>query len=71
MAELRHFLVQKALCSAVGTPICRIVPVSGETQVSVEFPQDPLVRRIPENSFWGPHFDDLEGFFEGNERGHS
>ena len=28
MAEHKHFVVQKTLRSAVGTPICQIVPVS-------------------------------------------
>ena len=38
---------------------------SGKFRVSVEFPQIPLIRVIPGNSFWGPHFGDLGGIFWG------
>ena len=44
---------------------------SGKFKVSVEFPQEALVRAIPGNSFWGPHFGDLGGFSGGNENGQS
>ena len=40
---------------------------SGKFRVSVEFPQIPLIRVIPGNSFCGPHFGDLGGFSGGNE----
>ena len=35
---------------------------SGKFRVSVEFAQKPLVRVIPGNSFWGPHFSRLGDF---------
>ena len=44
---------------------------SGKFRVSVEFPQKPLVRVVPENSFWGPHFWRFGGFFGRNENGQS
>ena len=44
---------------------------SGKFRVSAEFPQKPLVRVIPGNSFWGPHFWRFGGFSGGNENGQS